>query len=69
MIGSQALHASVAGGPKDIEFCAALVNRGLVRADTMRDRLAKVKDRNHRTPLGCPRADAGGGRGAGRLGG
>ena len=34
---------AVAGRPKDVEFCRALVTRGLVRADTLRLRLAKVK--------------------------
>lgn len=34
---------AVAGRPKDVEFCRALATRGLVRADTLRLRLAKVK--------------------------
>jgi len=34
---------AIAGRPKDIEFCRALVERGLVRTDVLRDRLAKVK--------------------------
>jgi len=42
---------AIAGRPKDVEFCAALVKRGLVRSDTLRKRLTTVKglDRRVRT--------------------
>lgn len=33
---------AIAGRPKDIEFCRALVERGLVDGDRLRDRLAHV---------------------------
>jgi hypothetical protein len=29
-------------GPKDLEFCRALLDRGLVRRDLLRERLAAV---------------------------
>ena len=35
---------AIAGRPKDIDFCAALVKRRLVGADVLRARLTKVKD-------------------------
>jgi len=34
---------AIAGRHKDVEFCRALVKRGLVTADTLKHRLAKVK--------------------------
>jgi len=34
---------AIAGRPKDIEFCRALVDRGLVTDDLLRDRLAGVE--------------------------
>lgn len=34
---------AVAGRPKDLEFCSAIVKRRLVRPDVLRARLAKVK--------------------------
>jgi hypothetical protein len=34
---------AVAGRPKDMEFCSALIKRGLVKPDTLRARLARVK--------------------------
>jgi hypothetical protein len=39
---------AIAGRPKDVEFCTALVKRGLVTARTLRDRLAKVKGLDER---------------------
>jgi hypothetical protein len=34
---------AIAGRPKDLEFCAALVKRAMVKPSTLRARLAKVK--------------------------
>ena len=34
---------AIAGRHKDVEFCRALMKRGLVTADTLKNRLAKVK--------------------------
>lgn len=34
----------VAGRPKDLEFCRAIMERGLVEADVLRDRVADVQD-------------------------
>jgi anti-sigma factor RsiW len=34
---------AIAGRPKDIEFCRAVVDRGMVTDDLLRDRLAKVE--------------------------
>jgi len=34
---------AIASGPKDLEFCAALLERGLVRPRLLRSRLAKVR--------------------------
>lgn len=34
---------AVAGRPKDIEFCRALLDRNIVRPPTLRERLAKVR--------------------------
>lgn len=34
---------AIAGRPKDIEFCRALLRRRLVKMDRLRERLAKVK--------------------------
>lgn len=39
---------AIAGRPKDIEFCQALVRRGLVKAGTLRGRLAKARDLDDR---------------------
>ena len=39
---------AIAGRPKDLEFCRALVRRGLVRAAMLRARLAKVKELDQR---------------------
>ena len=39
---------AIAGRPKDAEFCRALLKRGLVRADTLRRRLVKVKGLDER---------------------
>lgn len=33
---------AIAGRPKDLEFCRALVERGLVSSAHLRDRLARV---------------------------
>jgi hypothetical protein len=35
---------AIAGRPKDLEFCAALVRRGLVEPDVLRVRLGRVPD-------------------------
>jgi hypothetical protein len=35
---------AIANRPKDVEFCQALAERGLVRATTLSKRLAKVRD-------------------------
>lgn len=43
---------AIAGRPKDVEFCHALLRRGLVRADTLRDRVGKVKGLDERVRLG-----------------
>jgi hypothetical protein len=37
---------AVAGRPKDLEFCRALIERNLVEAKTLRERLKKVKPLN-----------------------
>lgn len=34
---------AIAGRPKDVEFCAAVAKRRLVRSDVLHERLAKVK--------------------------
>lgn len=39
---------AIAGRPKDIEFCDALVKRRLVRAEALRERLAKMKGLDER---------------------
>lgn len=39
---------AVAGRPKDIEFCAALVKRAMVGSETLRGRLAKVRGLDER---------------------
>lgn len=39
---------AIAGRPKDLEFCAALVRRGLVKARVLRDRLRKVVELDER---------------------
>lgn len=42
------LSKAIAGRPKDVEFCAALVKRKIVRPATLRERLAKVKGLDER---------------------
>jgi hypothetical protein len=39
---------AIAGRPKDIEFCEALVRQGLVKARTLRERLRKVRGLDQR---------------------
>lgn len=39
---------AVANRPKDIEFCRAIVNAGVVQADTLRQRLSHVKELDDR---------------------
>jgi len=34
---------AIAGRPKDVEFCRALLDRGLVRGARLRERLAQVQ--------------------------
>lgn len=43
---------AIASRPKDAAFCRALLKRGLVHAETLRDRLAKVKNLDERVRLG-----------------
>ena len=40
------LSKAVAGRPKDREFCSALIERNLVEAKTLRQRLEKIKNLN-----------------------
>ena len=39
---------AIAGRPKDVEFCRALLKRGLVSANTLRGRLTRVKGLDQR---------------------
>lgn len=42
---------AIAGRPKDVEFCKALVDAGLVNSDQLRERLAGVRDLDERFRL------------------
>jgi hypothetical protein len=46
---------AIAGRPKDIEFCQALVERGLVRGDQLTSLLAEVEEVDERVRAGVAR--------------